>query len=452
MEKFGQVLLIEDDSIVRQATAQWLELAGFTVVTCETGHAAIDAMSPSFSGVVVSDVKLPDIDGISLIAQLQDIVPQLPVILITGHGDIDMAVSALRLGAFDFLEKPFDPARLTDAVKKGLAQSENEKKRGDREAYLEQLHGLERVLIGSSPQMQRVRDQIVRLADMDTNVIIYGETGCGKELVAESLHRHSQRNAAEFVALNCAAIPENLFESELFGHEQGAFTGATKSRIGKLEFADQGSVFLDEVESVPLAMQIKLLRAIQEQQIERVGTNKLKDINIRCIAAAKEDLKDNPNFRQDLYYRLNVSQICIPPLRERVQDIILLFEYFCSEHRSTRSLSINDQDTLAGYAWPGNVRELRNVATQFALDSSVSVGEILASGPDTTPASSENRLPLAIRMQNAERQILQEALRRHKGHIQAVMDELDLPRRTINQKMQKHGLNRADYISNDGGK
>ncbi|RXJ74504.1 hypothetical protein CS022_02695 [Veronia nyctiphanis] len=447
MDAQGQVLLIEDDDIVRQATAQWLELAGFSVISCSTGYAAKDALTAAFPGVVVSDVKLPDTDGVSLIKELQNIIPQLPVILITGHGDIDMAVRALRLGAFDFLEKPFEPTRLTEAVNSALAFRKNTDDHEERLAYLTQLHGLESVLVGQSDAMVTIRNEVLKLAEMDTNVIIYGETGCGKELVAESLHKHSHRAKAEFVPLNCAAIPENLFESELFGHEAGAFTGATKRRIGKLEFADKGSVFLDEIESVPLNMQVKLLRAIQEQLIERVGSNESKPINIRCIAAAKEDLKLHSGFRQDLYYRLNVSHIVIPPLRERTEDIPLLFAHFIGELNVMRELSLNDRDALIGYNWPGNVRELRNVATRFALDESVSVGEILASGPDAPKANSKTMLPLSIQMQNAERQILQDALKRHKGHIQAVMEELDLPRRTINQKMQKHGLNRSDFTS-----
>ncbi|WP_434360008.1 sigma-54 dependent transcriptional regulator [Parasalinivibrio latis] len=441
----GDVLLVEDDAIVRQATAQWLELAGFNVTSCETGFAAMDALAPDFSGIVISDVKLGDHDGVLLLQDMQQVIPDLPVILITGHGDIDMAVKALRLGAFDFIEKPFDPQRLTETVVNALAVRRQSEDQTERHHYLSQLEGLEKQLIGQSPAIRRLRDQLLKVAEMDTNVIIYGETGSGKELVAQSLHRYSSRNNAEFVAINCAAIPENLFESELFGHEAGAFTGAAKRRIGKLEYADKGSVFLDEIESMPVSMQIKVLRSLQEHTIERVGANQTVEIDIRCIAAAKEDLKDHAYFRQDLFYRLNVSQLYIPPLRERGEDILLLFDHFVQQQNPERSASTNDQETLLSYHWPGNVRELRNIATRFALENNVSVGEILASGPDSIASPTQRRLPLTIQLQNVERQILQEALTRHKGHIQAVMEELDLPRRTLNQKMQKHGLNRNDY-------
>ncbi len=321
----GDVLLVEDDAIVRQATAQWLELAGFNVTSCETGFAALDALTPDFSGIVISDVKLGDHDGVLLLQEMQQVIPDLPVILITGHGDIDMAVKALRLGAFDFIEKPFDPKRLNETVENALLVRRQSEDQTERQHYLSQLEGLEKQLVGQSPAIRRLRDQILKVADMDTNVIIYGETGSGKELVAQSLHRYSSRNKAEFVAINCAAIPENLFESELFGHEAGAFTGAAKRRIGKLEHANRGSVFLDEIESMPVSMQIKVLRALQEHTVERVGANQQIQIDIRCIAAAKEDLKDHISFRQDLFYRLNVSQLYIPPFGNGVR-----ISCFCS--------------------------------------------------------------------------------------------------------------------------
>lgn len=441
----GEVLLVEDDAIVRQATAQWLELAGFNVTSCETGFAALDALTPDFSGIVISDVKLPDHDGVALCEEFQRIIPNLPVILITGHGDIDMAVKALRLGAFDFIEKPFDPDRLTETVDSAIQERRSSENCGERQLYLENLSGLEKQLIGQSRAMQQLRDQMIKIAEMDTNVILYGETGCGKELVAQCLHQLSARQRNPFVAINCAAIPEQLFESELFGHESGAFTGANKKRIGKFEYAHRGTILLDEIESMPLNMQVKVLRAIQEQQVERIGSNTPNSIDIRCIAASKEELKDHHDFRQDLFYRLNVSQLYLPPLRERSEDIMLLFQHFIQSENSERLISANDEETLLAYHWPGNVRELRNVATRFALDSSTSVGEILASGPDSLSSLNSQRLPLSIQMQNHERRVLQEALSRHKGHIQAVMEELDLPRRTINQKMQKHGLNRLDF-------
>lgn len=438
--------LIEDDDIVRQATSQWLQLAGYQVLEFANGQSALDNIPEQFPGIIISDVRLPDIDGMALLPQLLTRNPSIPVILITGHGDVDMAVKALHEGAFDFVEKPFNPERLLETVARAQEKRQTQVNSNERERYLEQAEGLEKILIGRSNTMINLRQQLLKIASIDTNVIIYGETGCGKELVAHCLHQVSQRNNHEFVPLNCAAIPENLFESELFGHEAGAFTGAIKRRIGKLEFADKGTLFLDEVESMPPGMQVKVLRSLQENTIERVGGNTVIKTDLRVVAAAKEDLQLHPEFRQDLFYRLNVAQLYLPPLSERGDDILLLFEHYTQQvHSGTRKASPSDQQALLSYPWPGNVRELKNVATRFALDNSLTVGEILAARPNLTTEPSSAALPLAIQIQNFERKVLHETLQRHNGSIIDTMGELDLPRRTLNQKMQKYGLYRSDY-------
>ncbi|WP_025537083.1 sigma-54-dependent transcriptional regulator, partial [Vibrio parahaemolyticus] len=362
------------------------------------------------------------------------------------HGDVDMAVSALQKGAFDFIEKPFQPERLSQRVTEAVETYRAQTSTQDRQEYLASVSGLEEVLIGRSRVMQQLREQVAKLARIDTNVIIYGETGCGKELVATSLHKESQRKSHRFVPINCGAIPENLFESELFGHEPGAFTGASKRRIGKLEYADKGTLFFDEIESMPLSMQVKVLRSLQEHTVERVGGNQQINVDLRVIAAAKEDLNDHEEFRQDLYYRLNVAQIYLPPLREREEDALILFEHFALQTNSdSRPLSDADRNAVLSYAWPGNVRELRNVAMRFALDDTVSVMEILSSRPSSTTEETQAGVPLMIQLHNFERKVLHDSLVRHQGRINEVMQELDLPRRTLNQKMQKFGLNRSDY-------
>lgn len=438
--------LIEDDEIVRQATSQWLQLAGYQVLEFADGQSALSQIPQQFPGIIISDVRLPDIDGMALLPQLLSRNPDIPVILITGHGDVDMAVKALRDGAFDFVEKPFDPDRLLTTVSRALETRKTQVNTEERERYLAQAEGLEKVLIGRSEAMVNLRQQLLKIAAIDTNVIIYGETGCGKELVSHCLHQVSPRNQHEFVPLNCAAIPENLFESELFGHEAGAFTGAVKRRIGKLEFAHRGTLFLDEVESMPLNMQVKVLRSLQENTVERVGGNEPIKIDLRVVAAAKEDLHHHPEFRQDLFYRLNVAQLYLPPLAERGDDILLLFDHYTHKvHSGTRKASPSDQQALMSYPWPGNVRELKNVATRFALDNTLTVGEILASRPNLTTEPSNTALPLAIQVQNFERKVLHETLQRHNGSIIDTMEELDLPRRTLNQKMQKYGLYRSNY-------
>ncbi|EPV1125279.1 sigma-54-dependent transcriptional regulator [Vibrio harveyi] len=441
-----KIALIEDDDIVRQATCQWLQLAGFDVTAFSLGEEGKAAILSQEFDAIVSDVRLPDTDGLSILESLIANHIPTPVILITGHGDVDMAVGALQNGAFDFIEKPFQPERLsqrvTDAVESYRAQTSTQ----DRQEYLSSVSGLEEVLIGRSRVMQQLREQVAKLARIDTNVIIYGETGCGKELVATSLHNESQRRTHHFVPINCGAIPENLFESELFGHEAGAFTGAGKKRIGKLEYADKGTLFFDEIESMPLSMQVKVLRSLQEHTVERVGGNQQISVDLRVIAAAKEDLNDHDEFRQDLYYRLNVAQIYLPPLREREEDALILFEHFAlKSNPGRRPLSEADRKAILAYAWPGNVRELRNVAMRFALDETVSVMEILSSRPSSTTEETQAGVPLAIQLHNFERKVLHDSLVRHQGRITDVMVELDLPRRTLNQKMQKFGLNRSDY-------
>ncbi len=445
-ESTPNIALIEDDDIVRQATSQWLQLAGFHVEAFSTGDAGKAAILSQDFDAVVSDVRLPDSDGLSILESLIDHHIQTPVILITGHGDVDMAVSALQKGAFDFIEKPFQPERLSQRVTEAVETYRAQTSTQDRQEYLASVSGLEEVLIGRSRVMQQLREQVAKLARIDTNVIIYGETGCGKELVATSLHKESQRKSHRFVPINCGAIPENLFESELFGHEPGAFTGASKRRIGKLEYADKGTLFFDEIESMPLSMQVKVLRSLQEHTVERVGGNQQINVDLRVIAAAKEDLNDHEEFRQDLYYRLNVAQIYLPPLREREEDALILFEHFALQTNSdSRPLSDADRNAVLSYAWPGNVRELRNVAMRFALDDTVSVMEILSSRPSSTTEETQAGVPLMIQLHNFERKVLHDSLVRHQGRINEVMQELDLPRRTLNQKMQKFGLNRSDY-------
>ncbi|MDH5976030.1 sigma-54 dependent transcriptional regulator [Vibrio splendidus] len=442
-----RIALIEDDAIVRQATSQWLQLAGFDVTAFEVGQDALNAVEQGDFQTIITDVRLPDIDGVELLARFKQLVPEVPVILITGHGDVDMAVKALQQGAYDFIEKPFDPERLSQTVSEAVEKHQSGQDRNSRQNYLDNLKGIEQVLIGRSKVMCELREQIQKVASIDTNVIIYGETGCGKELVASCLHEFSLRKTHPFVPLNCGAIPANLFESELFGHEAGAFTGAAKRRIGKLEFADKGTVFLDEIESMPLSMQVKVLRTLQDNVVERVGGNQQQHVDLRVVSASKSDLLNHPDFRQDLFYRLNVAQLHLPPLNEREDDALILFEHFTQEaNNETRVASEADRYALLSYAWPGNVRELRNVAIRFALDESLTVGDILACRPNSVTESTTAGIPLAVQVQSFERKVIHDALVRYQGRINDVMQDLDLPRRTLNQKMVRYALNRSDYV------
>jgi len=341
----GQVFFIDDEAAIRQAVQQWLELSGFQVRTFARAREALALLDRGFAGVLVSDVRMPDLDGLGLLEQVVALDAELPVIMVTGHGDVPMAVQALRQGAYDFIEKPFTPERLLDSVRRAMDKRrlvcEN---RQLREQYARKGR-IESQLLGVSRAMEALRRQVLDLAGTDVNVLIRGETGSGKEQVARCLHDFSRRAERAYVALNCAAIPETIFESELFGHESGAFTGAQGRRIGRIEHAHGGTLFLDEIESMPLAQQVKLLRVLQEHTLERLGSNRSIEVDLRVISAAKPDLLEEVRagrFREDLLYRLNVAELRIPPLRERREDIPLLFEHFASQaaQRHGRALAL----------------------------------------------------------------------------------------------------------------
>ena len=320
------VLFVDDDADVREAAQQTLELADIPVECFERPELARDRIAKGWPGILVTDIRMPKMSGMELLEQTIALDADLPVILVTGHGDVATAVKAMRSGAFDFIEKPFAPDYFVDIVRRACAHrrliSENHALKAELARHLPASNGL----IGRTPPMEKLRSLIGNIATTNAHVLINGETGAGKEVVARTLHDMSGRTGP-FVAINCGAVPENLIESELFGHEAGAFTGADRKRIGKFEFAHKGTVFLDEIESMPLSLQIKLLRVLQERALERLGSNTTQPIDLRVVAATKVDLRDAASrgeFREDLYYRLNVVQLHIPPLRDRKDDIPLL--------------------------------------------------------------------------------------------------------------------------------
>jgi two-component system, NtrC family, C4-dicarboxylate transport response regulator DctD len=439
----GHVIVVDDEAAIREAVQQWLELSGFSVQSCATAQAALALVDRDYPGIIISDVRMPGTDGLQLLDSVLERDRDLPVILITGHGDVPMAVQALRQGAYDFIEKPFTPERLLDSVRRALDKRrlvcEN---RQLRQQFALKDH-IEAQLLGVSRPMETLRRQILELAGTSVNILLRGDTGSGKERVARCLHDFSNRAGKPFVALNCAAIPEHLFESELFGHESGAFTGAQSKRIGRIEHADGGTLFLDEVESLPLAQQVKLLRVLQEKTLERLGSNRSIQVDLRVISAVKPDLLDEVKagrFREDLYYRLNVATLRIPPLRERREDIPLLFEHFANQAaqrhgRDTPSLAPTELTRLLAHDWPGNVRELINAAERHALGLGGATD-----AADDLPVQS-----LAEQMEAFEAQCLHRALQHCQGNITEVMALLQLPRRTLNEKMQRHGLQRSSY-------
>jgi two-component system response regulator AauR len=406
----------------------------------DNAEAALALIGEDFAGIVVSDIRLPGMDGLTLLTQLKQRDRSLPVVLITGHGDITMAVGAMRDGAYDFIEKPFSPERLVDVVRRALQQRALAREVSSLRRQLAGRHVLEQRLIGRSPAIAALRELIANVADTDANVLIEGETGTGKELVAQCLHDFSRRHSQPFVALNCGGLPENLFESEIFGHEANAFTGAGKRRIGKIEHANGGSLFLDEIETMPLPLQIKFLRVLQEHTLERLGSNQSIRVDCRIIAATKADLEQQGRqgaFRSDLYYRLNVVTLELPPLRERREDIGLLFEHFLglSALRFDRPAPEVDRQTLAtlmAHDWPGNVRELRNVAERYALG--------LPAFKKSGSASQAQGPSYAEILEAFERNLLRDALDRNSQNLSQTAADLGLAKTTLFDKVKKLGL------------
>ena len=375
----NSVIVVDDEASIRTAVEQWLSLSGFEVQLFSRAEDCLAQLPKNFPGVILSDVRMPGISGLELLAQVQRLDPDLPIILLTGHGDVPMAVEAMRDGAYDFLEKPFSPDTLLSSLRRALDKRRLVLENRRLHQQADSRAKLDATLLGVSRALQTLRRQVLELAALPVNVLIRGETGSGKELIARCLHDFGPRAGKPFVALNCAAIPEQLFEAELFGHESGAFTGAQGKRIGKLEYADGGTLFLDEIESMPLAQQVKLLRVLQEQKLERLGSNQSIKVDLRIIAATKPDLLDEARagrFREDLAYRLTVAELRLPPLRERREDIPLLYEHFAQNAgerlgRSVAPLSGAQLSRLLSHDWPGNVRELANAAERQVLGLSL---------------------------------------------------------------------------------
>jgi two-component system C4-dicarboxylate transport response regulator DctD len=433
-----RILFVEDEEDVRMASTQTLELAGFAVDSFENVEQARRHIVPGARAIVLCDVKLPGMNGVDWQRQIRAIDPNLPVILVTGHGDIAMAVAAMRDGAYDFLEKPFPSELLVSVVRRAAEKRALTLQVHALREELDNWHGIEAVLIGRSPQMEEVRRTVLRLAATSADVVIYGETGTGKDLVARCLHDHGSRRSGRFVPLNCGGLPEALAESELFGHEMGAFTGAVRGRMGKFEYAHNGTLFLDEIESMPMAVQIKLLRALQDRHIERVGTNTSVAVDCRVIAASKEDLKllsDRREFRSDLYYRIGVAFITLPPLRERREDIPMLFEHFVllaarRYERAAPTLTSEQLAELMAYGWPGNVRELRNVADRLVLG-------VLGDGLSLTGDSQHMPRGLPEQIEQFERAVIADALQRHHGEIAVTAKSLQVPKQTLYDKLRR---------------
>lgn len=436
------VALIEDDADFREALVERLTLEGLDVRAFASAEAGLKGVEPDFPGVVVTDLRMPHMDGRQLLDRLQADDPALPVILITGHGDVADAVAAMRAGAYDFVAKPFPFERLMDSLRRALEKRalvlDNR-----RLAVMAADGAVETPLMGDSAVIRQLRATLAQIADARMDVLIEGETGVGKESVARSLHNAGRRRPHPFVAVNCGALPEGLIESEMFGHELGAFAGALRRRIGHVERAHNGSLFLDQIESMPLDVQVKMLRVVEEREIQPIGAGEPRVLDLRILASARGDLGQavqDGAFREDLYYRLNVVRLRVPPLRERREDIPLLFarllERAGAEAEQRPVLTDRARRHLIEHDWPGNIRELAHYAQRVTL------------GLEDEPAASvapDDGLGLSDRVARFEAEVLRETMQACGGDIPAVLDRLRLPRKTLYDKLARHGLRPGDY-------
>ncbi len=445
-----RILIVDDEESIRNSLERLLSFEKFKAFSAADGRGALDIAASERIDIVLLDIKMPGMDGLEVLQALKELHPDLPVVIISGHGTISTAVEATKLGAFDFLEKPIDMERLLLTIRNGLAQAELAR----RNVQLEKRVGFKTEIIGAHPEMLAIMDTVNRVAPTNARVLIMGENGTGKELIARRLHELSKRAEEPFIEVNCAAIPEDLIESELFGHEKGSFTGAISQRIGKFELADGGTLFLDEVGDMSLSAQAKVLRVLQESAFERVGGTETKHVDVRVLAATNKNLLEEAGrgrFREDLFYRLNVVPIRIPPLRERKSDIKILADYFLREvagelGRSPKKLAPDALDALMGYSWPGNVRELRNLVERLCI---LTPGEVIRR--DDLPAlalmreEDARKDPFGLKTYQEfkdfmEKEYLVKKLRENNGNVSRTARQLDMQRSNLYKKLEKYGI------------
>ena len=443
----SRILLIDDDPGVRDSMERTLRTAGYHVEAAATGEEGFEIARNGAFDVILSDMRMPGISGLDILRKLRDVKVDAAFIIMTGFGTVETAVEAMKLGAVDFVQKPFFRDELLMRVR-----SATERRQLARQVELLQRQveppGSLDALIGASPQMQRVKDLIVRAAGVTGTVLITGETGTGKELVARAIHAGNSRSNKPFVALNCAAVTESLLENELFGHARGAFTGANAARAGLMEHAHEGTLFLDEIGTMPLGLQAKLLRALESGEIRRIGENEVRRIDVRFVAATNIDIQkavEAGEFRSDLFYRLNVHRIHLPPLRERGGDMRALVEYFLARYGAGAVVGCTPRawEALLGYGYPGNVRQLQHVvqravavARTAQLDVDDLPEEVVA--PAAPAPAPEGRVAAA--RQRAEREMIVATLARNNGEVSAAAREMQVSRTTMWRLMKKHGI------------
>jgi len=442
------ILLVEDDPSQQRVVGRFIEEAGYKLHIASNADEGLSSLQRYRPNLVITDIRLGDTSGITLLQEIRTARSDTPTLVMTAYGSLQQAIEVIRLGAFDYLYKPFAREQLLLAVYKALAYDDLQRENRRLKNHLKSQDA--RRLLGNAPSMQIIHELIRRMADSSAPVLILGESGTGKELAARLLHVQSKRSAAPFVAVNCAAIPATMLESELFGHIMGAFTGAVRDHCGKFEQADGGTLFLDEIGELPVELQSKLLRALQEQEITPVG-GQSKYVNVRVITATNCDLEKAVhagNFRNDLFYRLAVLPLSMPPLRERSEDIPLLAQHFIDKHSVGKKLSLSSEAirTLQNYQWPGNVRELENLMarlTILASRDSIGVDDL----PVRIQSCSKRREPIVVHLpregfplKSVERQAIMQALVACRGNQTKAAEFLDIPRHVLAYRLEKYGI------------
>ena len=447
------ILIIDDEKNIREGLGAAFEMEGYEVRLAANGKEGLDRIAKGDIDLVITDLRMDGISGEEVLRRVTTETPGIPVIVLTGHGSIDAAVDAMRNGAYDFLTKPLNLDRLSMLAKRALERRELSLQHTQLKAEVSSAHTLDN-MIGKSGEMQKVFTLIKKVAPTKASVLITGESGVGKELVADAIHNLSPRSAHEMIKVHCAALSETLLESELFGHEKGAYTGAEKMQKGRFELAHESTIFLDEIGEVNAGVQVKLLRVLQDHKIMRVGGEKTIDIDVRVIAATNRDMEKEVKegrFREDLYYRLNVVHIAVPPLRERRDDIPLLLNSFLKEYAKENGKNITGIDNRARallykYDWPGNIRELRN-----CIESAV----VMCGGSEITPedlpptvsasiAAPSITIPVGTTLDDAEKAIICENLAANKGNKSKTADILGIGRKTLHRKLQEYGIGESE--------
>ncbi|MGD0264227.1 MAG: sigma-54 dependent transcriptional regulator [Candidatus Methylomirabilota bacterium] len=448
-----KILVIDDDESLRRVLEYNLAQEGYAVLTASSGEQGLDLLKKERADLVVTDVRMPGMDGLQVLEGVRKVDPNVQVIILTAFGTIEMAVEAMKAGAFHYISKPFNRDELKLTIKKALQLKELERENVTLREELKERSGLD-AIIAESPPMAQVLELVIRVAPTETTVLILGESGTGKELIARAIHGRSPRAHGPFVPVNCAAIPETLLESELFGHVRGAFTGAIRDRVGKFEAAEGGTVFLDEIGEMRPDLQVKILRVLEERMLERVGDNKLIRVDVRVLAATNKDLSkaiQAGEFREDLYYRLNVVPLQIPPLRERREDIRPLAQHFLKRLGASPRLTIAPEAfrALESYDWPGNVRELENAlerAMIFHRGDLISLADL----PETIRApKAKEAAPLPVSLPEAglsleevEKELILRALQKHDWNQSRAARYLGITRHTLLYRIEKHNIAR----------